>query len=143
MCISLLVSFLVFVCLSKLFNILKVYFLEFLYPWRESPFCMTLPPLLNSKTSVKFSINFPSACFQSFWWYLPNLFIFSFTTTLHGLGLLSYLCFNNSQLYLLDLKPIFTCHRKPILFSSRLFFLFDLSYSSIISIHCQNLLDSL
>lgn len=69
-----------FFCLSNLFNNLKVYFLRFLYPWKESSLCMHLPLLLCTKTSMKFSINFPSACFYSFWWYLPNFFIFSFTT---------------------------------------------------------------
>lgn len=105
---------------------MKVYFLGFLYPWRESPFCTTLLPLINSKTSMKFSRNFPSACFRSFWWYLPNLFVFPFPTTLHRLGLPFYLHFNNSQLYLPGLKPILCVSESPS------YFLPDYSFCSIL-----------
>lgn len=75
------------ICLAILLNSWKVYFLEFLYLWSQTPFCKSLLPLLSSKTSIKFIISFPSACFILLMISARSLSIL-FPSAPHRLGLL-------------------------------------------------------
>lgn len=79
---------------------------------------MSTLPLLSSKTSIKFLITFPSAFFP--FDDICQISSYPFPSTPHKLGLLFYLHFHTSHLYLPDSKSIFTCPRKHIIFSLRL-----------------------
>lgn len=130
------------ICLAILLNSWKVYFLEFLYLWSQTPFCKSLLPLLSSKTSIKFIISFPSACFILLMISARSLSIL-FPSAPHRLGLLFIyisffpITFTRFKIYL------YMSQRAHHFLSSRLFFLFDPSHSSVISLYCQHLLDSL